>query len=118
MKVISASISRTTKSWHGKHISDLVNISLKLELWKELSTGLSIDPKNVPSPGYRWYSTLGVKESFTKYVEERKMKAVELLQQFPGLLISRGGQVIKTLEKIEKPKDNLRKEFNEQVACY
>ena len=42
-------------------------------------------------------------------------KSVKILQKFPDLLISRGGQVIKTLEEIEKPKNKLRKEFNEQL---
>ena len=44
-----------------------------------------------------------------------KILFVKILQKYPDLLISRGGQEIKTLENIEKPKDMLRKEYNEQI---
>ena len=45
-------------------------------------------------------------------INGRVDKAVAYLRQFPRILIHRGGQVIKTLEAIEQPKNELRKKFN------
>lgn len=49
-------------------------------------------------------------------IKARVQKIVSYLQQFPNVLVHRGGQVMKTLEEIEIPKDNLRREYNRAVA--
>lgn len=50
-------------------------------------------------------------------VEVRVEKAVARLRQTPRLLVHRGGQVIKTLEAIERPKDELRRKNNAAFTC-
>lgn len=55
---------------------------------------------------------LGLSFYSPEVVNARTEKIVAYLQQFPNVLVHRGGQVIKTLEAIEKPKDDLRKKFN------
>lgn len=50
-------------------------------------------------------------------IDERVAKAVRYLQQFPRVLVHRGGQVIKTLEAIERPKNELRKKLNTMFIC-
>ncbi len=52
-----------------------------------------------------------------KQINERVEKAMIYLRQFPHLLAHRGGQVIKTLESIEQPKNELRKKLNAGFAC-
>jgi len=48
----------------------------------------------------------------SKIINARIEKIVAYLQQFQNVLVHRGGQVIKTLEAIERPKDDLRKKYN------
>ena len=49
-------------------------------------------------------------------VNVRVEKAINYFKNFPNLLVHRGGQVIKTLEAIERPKDELRKKHNATFA--
>ena len=48
----------------------------------------------------------------SEIINARVDKIVTYLQQFQNVLVHRGGQFIKTLEAIEKPKDDLRKKYN------
>lgn len=52
-----------------------------------------------------------------EHVKERTEKIVEYLSSSSKALIHRGGQIIETLEAIEKPKDDLRKKFDGMCGC-
>ncbi|MBN2452665.1 MAG: radical SAM protein [Candidatus Omnitrophica bacterium] len=50
-------------------------------------------------------------------IDERVEKVMGYLRRFPHILAHRGGQVIRTLEAIEKPKNELRKRLNAGFTC-
>ena len=50
-------------------------------------------------------------------VNLRVEKALAFFRKYPKIIVHRGGQVIKSLEAIEQPKDELRKKNNSVLSC-